>query len=236
MCDLSVIVPVYNESDNIVLLCENIQKSFEGIYDSYEVILVDDGSNDGSREIIEQICKKKQKFRFIFFDKNYGQSSALACGFSNALGEIIVTMDADLQVDARDIPSLLEMLKESDFVCGYRQKRADSWIKKVSSLVANSVRCLFTRDGVKDTGCPLKAFKREVLAKIFFFNGMHRFFPTLVRMEGFSISEIPVHHYERKFGKSKYNIRNRLFRSIFDLIGIIWLKKKHLRYKIESQK
>ena len=235
-CDYSIVIPVYNEQDNIIPLQQNISAAMDKISDSYEVILVDDGSSDGSREKIEHICSRDSRFRFLFFDKNYGQSSALAAGFEESKGDVIITMDADLQVDAGDIPLLLQQLDSFDVVSGFREKRADSLSKRISSKIANCTRNTLTGERIKDTGCPLKVFKKEVIKNMFFFDGMHRFFPTLIKLQGYTITEVPIRHYKRKHGSSKYNIRGRLFRTFCDLFGIRWLKKRYLRCRIISKK
>ena len=235
-CKYSIVIPVYNEQESLEPLRENIAAAMAEIPGSYEVIFVDDGSSDDSREKIKQICHRDDRFRFLFFDRNYGQSSALSAGFKAVRGDIIITMDADLQVDARDIPLLLEQLPGFDAVSGYREKRADPWIKRISSRIANTVRNWLTGETIKDTGCPLKVFKREVLENLVFFDGMHRFFPTLITMQGYSVTEVSIRHFRRRHGTSKYNIRGRLFRAFFDLLGIRWLKKRQMRCRVVSKK
>lgn len=235
-CKYSIVIPVYNEQENLNPLQQNITEAMTMISDSYEVILVDDGSDDGSRNVIEQISGKDPRFRFLFFDKNYGQSSALAAGFREAKGDFIIFMDADLQVDAHDIPLLLEKLDRFDVVSGLRERRADSWSKRISSRIANTIRNKLTGEKIRDTGSPLKVFKKEVLKNMICFDGMHRFFPTLVQLQGYSITEVPISHYRRRRGSTKYNIRNRLFKAFSDLLGVRWLKKRYLRYQIVPKK
>lgn len=228
----SIVVPVYNEEDNLFKLRDNILSAMDKISDPFEVILVDDGSTDGSRKIIKQISAEEPRFRSIFFDRNYGQTSAFDAGFKASAGEVIITMDADLQVDAQDIPLLLAKLGEYDAVVGYRQKRADNWVKRISSRLANAVRNKLTGENIRDVGCPLKAIKREAIQNIKLFEGMHRFFPTLLKLQGYSVIEVPVNHYPRLKGKSKYNIRNRLFKSLGDLLAVRWMEKRYLRYTV----
>lgn len=151
-------------------------------------------------------------------------------GFKNARGNIIVTLDADLQNDPADIPVLLEALKEHDMVCGWRFERQDPWIKLVSAWIANAVRNRITHEQIRDTGCSLKAYRRECVERLKLFDGMHRFLPTLAKMEGFRVTEVKVS--PRRFGKSKYNIRNRLFRGLIDCLAVAWMQKRSLRYKI----
>ena len=170
--------------------------------------------------------------RLIRFGHNHGQTAAFAAGFDKARGDIIVTMDADLQNSPSDIPLLLTAIKDYDVVCGWRHKRNDPWIKKISSKVANSVRNSLSEESIADTGCSLKAFRRECFKNIKLYNGMHRFFPTLMKMEGFSVTQVKVGHYPRIHGHSKYNISNRLFASFKDLLAIRWMKKRQINYDI----
>ena len=201
----------------------------------YEVILVDDGSNDGSAEVIRILKNYNPRLRLIQFGHNHGQTAAFSAGFDKALGDTIITMDADLQNSPADIPLLLEAIKEYDVVCGWRYKRNDPWIKKISSKIANTVRNSLTEETIEDTGCSLKAFRRECFKNIKFYNGMHRFFPTLMKMEGFSVTQVKVDHYPRIYGHSKYNIRNRLFASFKDLLAIRWMKKRQIKYDIVEE-
>ena len=230
--EISIIVPVYNERENLILLDQEITKSIKPLNKNYEVILVDDGSMDGSSELIRALQEKNSTIRLIRFGHNHGQTAAFAAGFNKARGDIIVTMDADLQNSPSDIPLLLTAIKDYDVVCGWRHKRNDPWIKKISSKVANSVRNSLSDESIADTGCSLKAFRRECFKDIKLYNGMHRFFPTLMKMEGFSVTQVKVGHYPRIHGHSKYNIRNRLFASFKDLLAIRWMKKRQINYDI----
>ena len=216
----------------MVLLDQEITKSIKPLNKNYEVILVDDGSMDGSSELIRSLQEKNSTIRLIRFGHNHGQTAAFAAGFNKARGDIIVTMDADLQNSPSDIPLLLTAIKDYDVVCGWRHKRNDPWIKKISSKVANSVRNSLSDESIADTGCSLKAFRRECFKEIKLYNGMHRFFPTLMKMEGFSVTQVKVGHYPRIHGHSKYNIRNRLFASFKDLLAIRWMKKRQINYDI----
>ena len=230
--DISIVIPVYNERENLILLDKKITKSIKPLNKEYEVILVDDGSVDGSVDLIRKLKNENPCLRLIRFDRNYGQTAAFAAGFSKARGNIIVTMDADLQNDPADIPLLLEKINQYDVVCGWRYKRNDPWIKKLSSRVANAVRNSLSEESIADTGCSLKAFRRKCFQNIKLYNGMHRFFPTLMKMEGFSVTQVKVGHYPRVHGYSKYNISNRLFASFKDLLAIRWMKKRQIKYDI----
>jgi len=230
--DISIVIPVYNERENLILLDKKITKSIKPLNKKYEVILVDDGSVDGSVDLIRKLKNENPCLRLIRFDRNYGQTAAFSAGFSKARGNIIVTMDADLQNDPADIPLLLEKIKEYDVVCGWRYKRNDPWVKKLSSRIANAVRNTLSEESIADTGCSLKAFRRKCFQNIKLYNGMHRFFPTLMKMEGFSVTQVKVGHYPRVHGYSKYNISNRLFASFKDLLAIRWMKKRQIKYDI----
>ncbi|HHT9158647.1 MAG: glycosyl transferase [Planctomycetes bacterium GWF2_39_10] len=230
--DISIVIPVYNEVDNIEPLGNSIINAMQG--QNYEVLYVDDGSTDGSTEKLKEWCNQHTNFRAIHFKKNAGQTAAMDAGFKHAVGKYVVTMDADLQNDPADIPKLLEKLNTCDMVCGWRQKRNDPWIKRISSKVANSIRNKLSNEDIKDTGCSLKAYRRECFSRIKLFNGMHRFLPTLFKMEGFSVTEVVVNHYPRKFGKSKYGVFNRAFRAFMDLLVVRWMKKRKLNYEVKN--
>ena len=179
--------------------------------------------------------KEFPQIRILKFDKNYGQTSALDAGIRNAKGEIISMLDGDMQNDANDVLKLLDELKDCDMVVGIRQKRQDNIIKKISSKIANSVRNKLTNDDIIDTGCPLKIFKKECFNKVKLFTGLHRFLPTLVKLEGYRVKQVPVRHLPRLRGKTKYNIRNRLFKSLRDLFAVRWMQHRYLHYKIEKE-
>lgn len=229
---ISIVVPLYNEVDNIEPLGNAIISAMKDA--SYEVVFVDDGSVDGSAEKANAWCAAHSNFRTIHFRKNAGQTAAMDAGFRHAKGSYVVSMDADLQNDPADIPKLLEKLKTYDMVCGWRQKRNDPWIKRISSKVANAIRNKLSQEEIKDTGCSLKAYRKECLDKIKLFNGMHRFLPTLFKMEGFTVAEVVVNHYPRKFGKSKYGISNRAVRAFIDLLVVRWMKERKLNYEVKN--
>jgi glycosyltransferase involved in cell wall biosynthesis len=174
-------------------------------------------------------------FRIRRFKENRGLSTALLIGMREARGEKIVTLDSDLQNDPADIPRLLEYLDHYDMATGWRQKREDSWLKKISAKIANAVRNWGSGENIHDSACTLRAFKKECIQDIPVFNGMHRFLSTLVKMEGYRIIEVPVSHHPRRFGKSKYNIRNRMVRSFIDLLAVRWMKRRTIHYDIEER-
>ncbi len=230
--DLSVVIPIFNERENLTHLEDALNQHLPKLNLKYEVIFIDDGSLDGSGTLVRTLQEQNSHLRLIRFRKNSGQSAAFAAGFRAAKGKIIVTMDADLQNDPADIPLLLAKMDEFDVVCGWRHERNDPWIKKVSSKIANAVRNQLSEETIADTGCSLKAFRKECFDRIFYFNGMHRFLPTLMKMEGFKVAEVKVSHHPRLHGQSKYNIRNRLVSSFEDLMAVRWLKKRRMNYDI----
>ena len=222
---ISVVVPVFDEEPNLAPLVGEIAAAFAGL--DYELLVVDDGSRDATAATLQRLCAGEPRLRALRHDRNYGQSAALATGFAAARGELLVTLDGDLQNDPADAPRLLAELERGfDVVSGVRQRRQDSWVRKVSSRIANGVRRRVLDDGITDVGCSLKAYRTRVVKRLPPFHGMHRFLPALARMEGARITEMPVAHRARRFGKSKYNISNRLWRGIADLLGVWWLKRR----------
>jgi glycosyltransferase involved in cell wall biosynthesis len=232
--EISVVVPVYNEEGNLPVLIPALVEVLKNLGRSYEMIFVDDGSSDESRRILKEMAFEHASLRILRFMENRGLSTALVAGMREARGEIIVTLDSDLQNDPADIPRLLEYLDRYDMATGWRQKREDKWLKKISSKIGNLVRNWVSGENIHDSACTLRAFKKECIQDIPAFNGMHRFLSTLVKMEGYRIIEVPVSHHPRGFGKSKYNIRNRMVRSFIDLLAVRWMKRRTIHYDIEE--
>lgn len=230
---ISVIAPVYNEKDNITRFIEKVEESLKKEFSSYEIILIDDGSTDGSREILDKEATKNGHVKVYHFTKNNGQTAALAAGFKVATGNLVVTMDSDLQTTPEDIYTLLPYLENYDMVNGKRETREDGFKRKLSSLVGNGVRNFITKDNIQDTGCPLKLFKKEVVDSFYLYEGMHRFLPTLAKINGFKVIEVPVRHYDREFGTSKYGVWNRIFKGLKDAFAVRWMKQRKLKYVIE---
>ncbi len=233
--EISVVVPVYNEEGNLPLLIPKLKKVLQSLGSSWEMIFVDDGSLDGSPKILKESAAQVPSLRVLRLKENRGLSTALVAGMREARGEKIITLDSDLQNDPDDIPKLLGYLDRYDMATGWRQKREDSWLKKISSAIGNGVRNGLTGETIQDSACTLRAFKRECVQTIPVFNGMHRFLSTLVKMEGYRIIEVPVTHHPRKFGKSKYNIRNRMIRSFVDLLAVRWMRHRAIRYEIKER-
>lgn len=223
---LSVVVPFFNENENLVRLWEKIHSALLKIAKPYEVIFVDDGSTDGTREKMRDLAREYPQLRIILFRANFGQSSAMAAGFEATRGDIVVAMDGDLQNDPSDIHKVVEKLEQGyDVVSGWRKNRKDKYIaRKLPSKIANKIVCSVTDVKLHDTGCSLKAFRGDLLRRIALYGEFHRFIPALLRMEGAHITEIPVNHHARAFGTSKYNI-TRTFRVIMDLTTIRLLMK-----------
>jgi glycosyltransferase involved in cell wall biosynthesis len=233
--EMSVVVPVYNEQANLSMLIPKLVKVFDRLGSLYEMIFVDDGSSDGSRKLLKEMASQVPSLRVVGLKQNRGLSTALLAGMREARGRIIVTLDSDLQNDPEDIPRLLEYLDRYDMATGWRQKREDPWLKRIASRIGNSVRNRLSGERINDSACTLRVFRRECLQDIPIFNGMHRFMSTLVKMRGYRIIEVPVTHHPRKYGESKYNIRNRMWRSFVDLLAVRWMKGRRIQYDIEER-
>ena len=223
---VSVVVPLFNEEENVALLQAELASALAPF--DYEIIFVDDGSTDATAARIAQ----NERVRVLHFARNAGQSAAMYAGLHAARGATAVLIDGDLQNDPADIPKLLREIEAgADLVCGYRAQRKDTVVKRITSRVANFVRSRFTKDGVRDTGCTLKAMRRECVQALVPFKGMHRFIPALVKGAGYRLVEIPVNHRPRQFGVSKYGLGNRAVRATVDMFGVRWLLSRQLKYK-----
>ena len=233
--EISIVIPAYNEQECIADCVREVHSVLMGINRPFEIIVVDDGSTDATAEALRRLQREMDALRIVRFKRNCGQTSAMAAGFERARGDIVVTLDADMQNDPADIPAMLEKLKDWDVVCGVRVNRADSIVRRLSSRIANGVRNCLTGERVTDTGCTLKVYRREFLARVKFFEGMHRFLPTLLRLAGARVTEIPVNHRPRLKGKTKYNIRNRVFRSFRDLLAVRWMQSRWIRPEIDEE-
>lgn len=230
----SIIIPLKNEEGNIKDLINELEPVMNDLGEPWELICVDDGSTDQTRQILKELAKRKKYLRILAMEKNFGQSSAFDAGFKRAKGEFTITLDGDRQNDPADIPKLLAAIGTSDLVCGIRLNRQDNWIKKITSFFANAIRSRVCHDGVTDTGCSLKVYRTSCLTRIKMYQGMHRFLPALFHIEGFRITQIPVNHRERVKGKSNYNFFNRSFNTVADMFAVHWMRKRHLKYRIEE--
>jgi glycosyltransferase involved in cell wall biosynthesis len=230
----SIVVPLKDEEGNIRPLVHEVEEVMSKLGAPWEMVCIDDGSTDKTLEILEEMKKTKPFLRTLVFTRNFGQSSAFDAGFRNARGEFIITMDGDRQNDPTDIPKLIELSSNNDLICGIRRKRKDNLVKRFVSFLANSIRSRVCNDGIQDTGCSLKLYRRTCFDKIKMFNGMHRFLPALFQIEGFRVNEVLVNHRERTSGKTKYNFFNRSFNTIADMFAVRWMKKRHLNYQIKK--
>jgi glycosyltransferase involved in cell wall biosynthesis len=237
MIDLSVVFPVYNEEENVPILIDEIARALDGKGWTYEIVAVDDGSADRSLEVLRSLKSRYPMLRLITFEKNSGQTAALDAGWRAARGRFVVSLDADLQNDPADIPKMMRELERNaaDMVIGIRVNRQDTFARRLQSRIGNGVRNWITRDHITDTGCSLKLVKREAIDRVRLFTGMHRFLPTLVRMEGYKVIEMPVNHRPRQFGVSKYGAMNRAFRGLADCLAVRWMSSRNLRYKIREE-
>lgn len=232
----SVVVPVFNEEDNLPVLYDEIHRAATISGKEWEVIFVDDGSKDRSLEVVKELAQKSSHVRFVALDKNSGQSAAFSAGFDAANGEVIITMDADLQNDPADIPNMLrEYERGFDMVIGWRAKRKDTFAKRIASKIGNGIRNWLSQETVRDTGCSLKVMRSSMAKNIPMFTGMHRFLPTLMKCQGATVSEIKVNHRPRLHGTSKYGIWDRARTTFFDLLAIRWMKKRYICYGIKEK-
>ena len=234
MVDLSVVIPVYNEEENLPLLWPELRTVLESEGLDFEVVFVDDGSRDRSAEIIRSLREADPRVRLVRLKSNAGETAATDAGLKAARGRLVVTMDADLQNDPHDIPSLLRHLDQWDAVTGWRVERGegDSVMRRVSSRVANRVRNWISDEAIQDSGCTFRAFRRECLRGLTLYRGFHRFIPTLLKMRGYNVLEVPVRNRPRRFGQSKYGVLNRAFVATADLLVVRWMKARTLRYEI----
>ncbi len=222
---ISLVVPLLNEEESILPLINEIRKAIKPLNKPYEVIFVDDGSTDGSLKIIKDAAKIDNRLKFISFRKNYGKSAALQVGFKAATGDAIITMDADLQDDPHEIPNLLKKLDEGYDLCsGWKKERFDPFIKKYSSRFFNFVTRIISGIKIHDFNCGLKAYRREVLQNLNVYGELHRYVPVLAKWQGFTITEIPVKHHKRRYGKTKFGI-SRFFKGFIDLITVTYVAR-----------
>jgi dolichol-phosphate mannosyltransferase len=238
---LSVIIPVFNETENIEPLVEEIRDALDGVLD-YEIVYVDDGSSDGSFEKLKMLADRIPSLRFVAHDGNFGQSAAVATGVKAARGDLIATLDGDGQNDPADIPKLVECLKAQGgsgmgnvLVVGRRKKRRDSWLKRISSRIANGVRSRMLNDKTPDTGSGLKVFARSMFLSLPMFDHMHRFLPALVMRNQGRVISVEVNHRLRRQGTSKYGLHNRLWVGIVDMFGVMWLLRRPIRPIIKEK-
>lgn len=232
-CAISLVVPAFDEEANLRPLFQRILAVF-GARSDWELVLVDDGSRDGTAQVMRELAREDARVVGVFLARNCGQTAALAAGVHEARGECIATLDADLQNDPADLPGLLALLGDQDAVVGYRSRRRDTFVRRASSRFANWVRNGVSGDHIRDTGCSLKVFRSEALRAIPWFEGMHRFLPTLLRYQGYRVIEAPVSHHPRHAGRSKYGIRNRAWRAFKDLLAVRWMRGRMIHSSVRE--
>jgi glycosyltransferase involved in cell wall biosynthesis len=229
--ELSMVIPAYNERESVAPLFTELRQALAATGRSYEIVAVDDGSRDGTAEWLAREATRDPRVVPVLLAANSGQSAALAAGIRRARGAVIVTLDADLQNDPADLPVLLAALEHADVVSGVRRERHDNWMRKISSRIANGVRRSVLGDPLTDIGCSFKAYRREALEGIPLFVGAHRFLPALCMFRGARLVEVPLSHRPRLHGTSKYGVGNRVWRGIYDLVGVRWLRSRMLNYR-----
>ncbi|MCD7963455.1 MAG: glycosyltransferase [Rikenellaceae bacterium] len=235
-CDykLTVVVPVYNEEDNIFSLKTRLGDFIKNSLVPSCILFVNDGSVDESGKLLREICSKNRDFFYLEFDNNQGLSAAIKAGIDHTFSDYVGYIDADLQTDPEDFNKLIPYASDYELVLGIRADRKDSFVKNTSSKIANSFRRFMTKDGVSDTGCPLKIMKTSYAKKIPFFTGMHRFLPALIQLQNGLVKEVPVRHYPRVAGKSKFNLGNRLVSPLVDCFAYKWMKNRYFNYSVKS--
>lgn len=225
---VAIVIPVFNEEGNVLPLAEEVEAVMAQLGRPYELVFVDDASTDATAERIAEAQWRNSCVRGLRHERNAGQSAALWTGIESTSAPVVVTLDGDLQNDPVDLSRLIAALANCDFACGVRFKRKDTWLRRVSTKVARAARRAVLKSDFADTGCAFRAFKREALRGVFPFNGVHRFLPVLVHANGFRVREINVSHRPRVAGESKYGVWNRLWRGIYDLVGVAWYLKRRL--------
>lgn len=236
MLEFTIIIPVYNEELNLKRVEKELLSFIKIAKKKTTILFINDGSTDNSQQIIEDICQKNIEFRFIHFKNNKGLSAALKAGFDNIDTPLLGYIDADLQTSPKDFNILLNHTEHYDLVTGIRTQRKDSLIKKISSKISNKIRTIFTNDGMEDSCCPLKIIKTDCAKKIPMFKGLHRFLPAMVLLQKGTVLQIPIQHFPRIAGKTKFGIRNRLLGPITDCFAYLWMKKKYINYEVIKKK
>ncbi len=236
--ELSLVIPCHNEEGNLRPLVEAIHAAMKPTGVTYEIVVTDDASTDSSWQVLCELAKNDPTLKIQRFAYNCGESAASWAGMKRATGRYIATLDADLQNDPKDLPKFLEALKCADCVCGTRVEtrgEGDNFIRVISSRIANAVRNALSGENISDAGCTYRAFKRECIENVKFFKGAHRFLPTLIKIEGYTVTEIPVTNNPRFSGSSHYGVWNRLFKSFYDLLAVRWMKSRFIRYEIAER-
>lgn len=229
---LTVIVPLYNEEDNLRRVEKELSEYIKIAHVPTRVLFVNDGSSDNSQQLIEDICNSNPDFKFISFEKNCGLSAAIKAGFDHVETSLTGYIDSDLQTDPMDFNLLLDNLDGYDLVTGYRNNRKDSFVKNMSSTIANGIRRTFTNDGMDDTGCPLKVIKTDYAKRIPMFRGLHRFLPAMILLQHGKIKQVPIKHFPRMAGTAHFGVWNRLLGPLMDCFAYVWMKNKYINYTV----
>lgn len=231
---LTIIIPVYNEEENLLRVENELTNFINASATPSKVLFVNDGSTDGSQQLIEAICARSSSFGYIAMDRNYGLSAAITAGFDAVTTPFTGYIDADLQTSPEDFNLLMQHIGNYDLVTGVRSQRKDGLGKKLSSKIANNIRRAFTHDGMDDTGCPLKVIRTDYARRIPMFSGLHRFLPAMVLLQNGRVKQVPVRHFSRIAGQSKFHLFNRLVGPLSDCFAYLWMKRKYINYKIGS--
>lgn len=234
--EFTIIVPVYNEEDNLARVEKELLDYTKIATKPTKILFVNDGSKDNSQSLIEAICNRNEAFYYILFKENRGLSAAIKAGFDYADTELVGYIDSDLQTAPSDFNLLLEHIKDNDLVTGVRANRKDSFVKNMSSKIANGIRRAFTKDGMDDTGCPLKVIKTDYAKRIPMFKGLHRFLPAMILLQNGKIKQVPVQHFPRIAGQAKFGLWNRLLGPLMDCFAYLWMKKKYINYEVSKKK
>ncbi len=235
MYEFTIVVPVYNEEENLDRVEKELLSYMEIASKKTCILFVNDGSTDKSQILLEDMCKRNEGFNYIVFKENRGLSAAIKAGFDHVNTTYLGYIDSDLQTDPKDFNLLLEKIGEYDLVTGVRSNRKDSFVKNMSSKIANGIRRAFTHDGMDDTGCPLKVIKTEKAKRIPMFKGLHRFLPAMILLQNGSIIQIPVKHFPRIAGKAKFGLWNRLLGPLSDCFAYLWMKRKYINYEVKDK-
>ena len=235
MREFTIIVPVYNEEDNLKRVEKELLSFIEIANKETAILFVNDGSKDNSQQIIEDICSRNIAFHFINFKENRGLSAAIKAGFDTIETPLVGYIDSDLQTTPQDFNLLLDKIGEYDLVTGVRANRKDSFVKNMSSTIANGIRRAFTHDGMDDTGCPLKVIKTDYAKRIPMFKGLHRFLPAMILLQNGKILQVPIQHFPRIAGTAKFGLWNRLLGPLTDCFAYLWMKKKYINYEVKNK-
>ncbi len=235
MYDFTIIVPVYNEEDNLERVEKELLAYTQIASKKTSILFVNDGSKDKSQALIEDICTRNPEFHFIQFEENRGLSAAIKAGFDHVETKLLGYIDSDLQTAPSDFNLLLEHIGDYDLVTGVRSNRKDSFVKNMSSKIANGIRRTFTHDGMDDTGCPLKVIKTDYAKRIPMFRGLHRFLPAMILLQEGKILQVPVQHFPRIAGTAKFGLWNRLLGPLMDCFAYLWMKKKYINYRVKNK-